>query len=398
MSIGLKRRMDHGFVQKSLSPYLDGELGERARDRVRRHLDECAACRDKLATIEMTVQLLREVPPLAVPRSFALPLSEQPIQSRYRRWNTAYSAMRTAALAVSFALVALLSGDALISSGLLFPRGGNVLQVQEVAPAMEMPVAEREASGHAEEAAMPVPDGRGAGPEDVAKEQSEPLMGSGTEIASAQRPVAEPETDAPPPAAAAPLPATAPEGGEGAPMLASAPMEEASEMSLPDAPAVSTGARGAPEGAPGVRALPKTFAAMPPAAEASPQAEAVTAAVEPAHAVSTEPSAGEPLAAAPEPKGGGGSLTVETPTAMPTAVPPSPTKPLPAATPSPARVAARITPAAPVVEHARSLAPTDDLESVWGIWRALRLGSGVLLGLLAVLLGGLVWTNHQRKP
>jgi hypothetical protein len=31
------------------------------------------------------------------------------------------------------------------------------------------------------------------------------------------------------------------------------------------------------------------------------------------------------------------------------------------------------------------------------IWRAVRLGSGILLGTLVILLGGLVWAGHKRR-
>src|SRR5690349_3625943 len=70
MRIGRGDAGDH--VLDQLSAYIDYELSDAERERVREHLRRCPACENELATLKATKQLLNEVPLQAVPRSFIL--------------------------------------------------------------------------------------------------------------------------------------------------------------------------------------------------------------------------------------------------------------------------------------------------------------------------------------
>jgi anti-sigma factor RsiW len=65
-------KSEHEYVDESLSAYLDGELTLRERTRVEQHLKECQACAENLRTLRQTVALLKELPAVPAPRSFAV--------------------------------------------------------------------------------------------------------------------------------------------------------------------------------------------------------------------------------------------------------------------------------------------------------------------------------------
>lgn len=69
MSVALFRRP---HPRAELSAYLDDQLDRPARERVERHLAQCAACRRELETLRQTVALVRRLPNVAPPRSFML--------------------------------------------------------------------------------------------------------------------------------------------------------------------------------------------------------------------------------------------------------------------------------------------------------------------------------------
>jgi anti-sigma factor RsiW len=50
-----------------LGEYLDGTLGQRDRQRLEAHLGTCPACRASARTFQCTVDLLHQVPPVAMP-------------------------------------------------------------------------------------------------------------------------------------------------------------------------------------------------------------------------------------------------------------------------------------------------------------------------------------------
>ncbi len=104
--IGLPGIRRHARLRELLSAYIDGEVSASETSRVEEHLAGCQECRDELASLRSTVDLLRRLPELAVPRSFAL--SEAP---QRRPTPTIVWTARLATSAAAVLLVALLLGD-----------------------------------------------------------------------------------------------------------------------------------------------------------------------------------------------------------------------------------------------------------------------------------------------
>ncbi|MBC7233364.1 MAG: zf-HC2 domain-containing protein [Chloroflexi bacterium] len=126
-------KTEHEFCQEELSAFLDGALTPRERRRVEKHLEQCAACRRDLASLQQTVALLRAAPMVKPPRSFLLPASERARQRQWQRTRLAYGYLRVATAMATVLLVLVISGDAL-------------LRFAAVAPARPMPVAAPELS------------------------------------------------------------------------------------------------------------------------------------------------------------------------------------------------------------------------------------------------------------
>ncbi len=83
------RRPAHPVRDSELSAHLDGALDARARARVEAHVEGCAACRETLDGLRAVRQALRELPPVAAPRSFALREADvraQPRSAPARGW------------------------------------------------------------------------------------------------------------------------------------------------------------------------------------------------------------------------------------------------------------------------------------------------------------------------
>ena len=87
-----------------LSAYVDDYLSPRERERVTQHLAECEACREELALLRATVQLLNRVPQATPLRSFAV-AEPKPVPRRAPLPVLRTAVAITAALAV-FLLVA----------------------------------------------------------------------------------------------------------------------------------------------------------------------------------------------------------------------------------------------------------------------------------------------------
>jgi anti-sigma factor RsiW len=51
----LRFHRDHRWTNEHLSEYIDGELDQRGRARVERHVDVCPECRRVLATLKRTL-------------------------------------------------------------------------------------------------------------------------------------------------------------------------------------------------------------------------------------------------------------------------------------------------------------------------------------------------------
>lgn len=113
-------------VLDQLSAYIDYELVDAERERVREHLRRCPACENELATLNATKQLLTEGPLHLAPRSFVLTpemvgrgVTTGPVERRRSFGWTLAGRLRTASALVAVLLVLVLSGDVLIRSGLL---------------------------------------------------------------------------------------------------------------------------------------------------------------------------------------------------------------------------------------------------------------------------------------
>ena len=107
------RRSAH--PEEELSAYVDGELGERARRAVERHLATCEACSSLLQELRETKSLLRELPQVGPRRSLALgpEFAVEPKVAPSRRPAFTFA---PAAVALSV-FVALLFVDAVDTNG-----------------------------------------------------------------------------------------------------------------------------------------------------------------------------------------------------------------------------------------------------------------------------------------
>ena len=63
--------MDHDKIRMHLSAFKDGELNENLRDHILRHLKSCDACREELNEFEKIDSMVRELPEISIPNTFA---------------------------------------------------------------------------------------------------------------------------------------------------------------------------------------------------------------------------------------------------------------------------------------------------------------------------------------
>jgi hypothetical protein len=111
-----------------LSEYIDSSLSSENKSFVERHLQKCEGCSKELESLRVTVQLLRRVAEVPVPRSFTVTVPKPQRESAFGpaglRW------LRPATAIVAIALVALLAGD--FSHAFVNNAGGNVTYTQLV--------------------------------------------------------------------------------------------------------------------------------------------------------------------------------------------------------------------------------------------------------------------------
>ncbi|MBC8249329.1 MAG: zf-HC2 domain-containing protein [Anaerolineales bacterium] len=123
-------KSEHQRVAEMLSAYLDGELLPKEQARVEKHLARCADCAQNLHTLRQTVALLGQLPPVAVPRSFAIrPVPAAPRPSLFQMRRT-YVYLRASTAVATILLAVVLAGDAFFT-GLAPAR-------QVAAPAVEV--------------------------------------------------------------------------------------------------------------------------------------------------------------------------------------------------------------------------------------------------------------------
>ncbi len=196
----------HSKLRTLLSSYLDGEVSEAEARDIERHLDTCEGCRSELESLRATVGLLRQLPQLAVPRSFRL--REAPGSTRAGpswAWPT-----RLAASMAALFLIALLAGDAIG----VFTQAGGTMQEPAVTTQLQ-----REAALPAQPAQEMAQDSQA---DVMARAKSEAAPAPPTVVPAPQAvgPVPQPPpaatpTPAPAPLMAAAAPAAPPEGGAG---------------------------------------------------------------------------------------------------------------------------------------------------------------------------------------
>ncbi|HMA34970.1 MAG TPA: zf-HC2 domain-containing protein, partial [Chloroflexia bacterium] len=126
--IKVNKNSPGGHVVEQLAAYLDYELPEPEREAVREHLRRCPQCENDLATLRAAKQLLRDLPPVTLPRSFklnpdqvaalgshgaAVPALAAPV-ARISRW---VFGLRVSAAGLALLLIMLLSVDLLGNAG-----------------------------------------------------------------------------------------------------------------------------------------------------------------------------------------------------------------------------------------------------------------------------------------
>jgi anti-sigma factor RsiW len=148
-------KTEHQYFEERLSAYLDGELAPRERDAVERHVATCQACQWDLDTLRQTVEWMRELPTVPIPRVFTIPVPAQPERVPQRRWRLV-PVLQAATALVALLLVFAVSGDFLLG-GFRMGYAPETLSMQEppaatveativveVVKEVEAPVAEGE--------------------------------------------------------------------------------------------------------------------------------------------------------------------------------------------------------------------------------------------------------------
>ncbi len=346
-SRNVRQGAEHRFSQANLSAYIDKQLTARDRARVARHLEECPACRRELAELRRTIALVSQAPRLHAPRSFALPQTMQPAQTRQRRWEGLFAFARTAAVIASALMVILFAGDMALSFVWqpALRAGSAEPTVTVVATRLVKYSEESEPAAILESAAAP---------EEPAPElETEAEQGvfavaeSVDETAPTEEPAEKvamrvlPTTDARTPTTA--------EGMGGGAEVAS--VASTGEMPLKEERASEP--------------LPTTSVAADAAPTAPPETPTVT-----------------PVA------------SIVPPTAEPTMAPPTPSPTgMPSATPEEVAVAA---PAKAPTEAAPAARPPLERAPYWQVWGWLRTLWILTGGLVLILLGLLVWASHRK--
>lgn len=106
-----KLRQGHEYVLERLSPYIDEQLQVKERARVEAHLSTCPSCRKELQTLQWTRSLLRQAPPVPLPRSFVIREADlAPARRKPAHRNPAF-ALQWATALVAILLVVVVAGD-----------------------------------------------------------------------------------------------------------------------------------------------------------------------------------------------------------------------------------------------------------------------------------------------
>ncbi|MFQ5856719.1 MAG: anti-sigma factor family protein, partial [Anaerolineae bacterium] len=131
-----------------LSAYIDGEVTPNEATRVEQHLPVCRRCTEELESLRWTVSLLREVPSVPVPRSFAIrqiDIEREPTRRRFILPDWIPNSLQWATVATAVLAVLVFSVDFLGTSRLPTPtRLMQAPQAEEAAPKMVQETRELE--------------------------------------------------------------------------------------------------------------------------------------------------------------------------------------------------------------------------------------------------------------
>jgi anti-sigma factor RsiW len=297
----LRQKSEHQWVRESLSAYIDGELTARERTRVEQHLKECQACAEDLRTLRQTVALLKELPVIPAPRSFAVRPRVAKVRPAPAPSTWGYGLLKGATAIAALLLVLLIGGDLALHT-----LGGALVSWAPGAPAPEVALApsyqaDLEAAPE-EEALMLGQDKESAEPQAIPPENAQEVAPS----APAQPPAAygiSGATATPPPGVGGGPPAAVPTAEETPEPPSVAGAVEGTETPVPAEPAPSPTAAGVIE------------ATVPPPA-ATPEDEGEQRAVVPGPeetpqvvALAEEFEGQAPEAVQPPPTGGAAGLS-----------------------------------------------------------------------------------------
>ena len=157
--IGFVEKLWHGRMQILLSAYIDGEVTPSEAVRVEEHLAGCEECVSELESLRATSNLLRSLPDLEVPLSFALREAPAPVGFTPQLvWTTRFATSLAALFLVALLLVDVLGFvDQTPKSGPQEQEFRTVLAPAPAAPASEPAPAAAAVAAPAPSAAAPAP-------------------------------------------------------------------------------------------------------------------------------------------------------------------------------------------------------------------------------------------------
>jgi hypothetical protein len=134
----------HKYVLDRLSSYMDGHLSVDEHARVEAHLRTCDSCRDDLKTLRWTHDLLQEVVPVPVPRSFVI--READVARPRRSWlgGRPLATLQWATALVAVLLVLVVTGDVWIGARLVPGGEESAVSIMRMQPATDKVAITRE--------------------------------------------------------------------------------------------------------------------------------------------------------------------------------------------------------------------------------------------------------------
>ena len=115
MKLFARSSKDGHFSHEMISSYLDGALRAKEMEGIDLHLASCDACRQQADDLRAVVEVLRAMPTVPAPRSFAIPAPATPGWSPEPSrpwWSPApLMGLRAAAVAAAVALAVVFAGD-----------------------------------------------------------------------------------------------------------------------------------------------------------------------------------------------------------------------------------------------------------------------------------------------